>query len=141
MSTNLYRQTLDASYALRDAMRQFEGKDVAYPHAALAFAPAIPKESSISSDFKVQLIGLDDLPALLQQSNTQPWSLDRCRAFALRHGLTSVASVDAAIDQSLFDDERLVASYTEAFARTYAPLAANLVPFSCREGNKPRLSP
>lgn len=54
---NLYGQTVDASYAVRDAMRQFAGTEASYPLAALVFTPAIPSGSSVDcGDFKAAVV-------------------------------------------------------------------------------------
>src|SRR5208282_3225067 len=55
---NYYQQTLQASYALRDAMSHFAGTPVEYHSAALIFVPSIPAGSLICpGDFKVAVIG------------------------------------------------------------------------------------
>jgi hypothetical protein len=130
---NLYGQAVDASYAFRDAMRQFSGAEVAYPSAALVFTPAIPPGSSVDcGDFKAAVIGLDQIDRLLHDKLDNTWSLDQWRAFARHHNLQQVQTPQAAFNPKLSEAEQLLDRYESAFRRTYAPRVANMVPFECR---------
>lgn len=132
----MYLQTVDAAYALRDAMRQFAGTDIAYPSATLVFAPAIPPGSSVGGgDFKARIVGLDALDGLLQQTGAKYWSFEKWRTFAHHHRLTPVDKLQAAFDPQLHAAEQLLASYGAAVRRTYTPLAAGMIPFDCREND------
>jgi hypothetical protein len=130
---NAYIQALNAKNALRDAMRAFEPfTQPPYPSAAVVFTPELPAQSAVESgDFKVAIIGLTALEDVLRVVARDSWSLDRWRAFARHHRLTPVATVEGSYDERVWDDERLIASYSEEFSRTYGPSAENLVPFAC----------
>ena len=45
--------------------------------------------------------------------------------------MIAVPSIDAALGPELFDAERMLAAYSEAFTRTYGPPASAMVPVSC----------
>lgn len=131
---NLYQQTLGAKLALRDAMREFVPSPVPpYPSAALVFTPDLPSGSEVDGgDFKVAIIGLPDLERVVQAAPRNSWSLDQWRAFAQEHRLTRVATVQAALDEQLCADERLLQAYTGEFQRTFEPIARELLPFDCK---------
>jgi hypothetical protein len=130
---NAYQQTIYEKLALRDAMGEFVGGDVPYADAALVFTPAIPAGSSIPpSDFKVAIIGIDDLPTLIQSVKRQGWTLDQWRAFAVHHRLVPVPSVEAALSEALLDAGLLLKAYGEAFTGTYGAPASELVSVSCQ---------
>lgn len=129
---NAYAQALAEKLRLRDAMAAFAGTEVPYPDAALIFVPAIPSGSAITQgDFKVSIAGLDELPKRIVSVTRRGWSLDQWRAFAAHHRLIAVPSIDAALGPELFDAERMLAAYGEAFTRTYGPPASAMVPVSC----------
>ena len=131
--SNHYEQALSASYALRDAMSQFVGTDVPYPSAALVFTPRVPAGSSLETDFKVTIVGLEEVETLFKETNNQQWTFDQWRAFAFHHNLVQVRNPQAAVDPTLNAAETLLDVYAAAFKRTYGPLVANMVPFDCRE--------
>ena len=129
---NLYAQTLNARYAVKDGMHSFCRAEVPYPAAALVFVPDIPRGSQIDSgDFKVSVIGEDGLCAALRKRGENAWSSDQWREFANHLGLTRVPSVSGACDAALAEAESLLRRYTEAFRRTYKATEP-LVPFPCR---------
>lgn len=131
---NLYVQTINAAYAVRDAMSQLAGADPAYPAAALVFTPAIPGGSAIGAgDFKASIVGLDDIGTLLDAPRAGQWPLAQWRALARHHNLVRVTSPQAAIDARLLAAEQLVEAYGVALRRTYEPLAKGLVSFDCIE--------
>jgi hypothetical protein len=130
---NLYSQTVDARHAVRDAMSQFDRADVPYPRAALVFLPHIPAGSSIGTgDFKAAILGAEELSKMVPPVAGQGWSLARWREFASAHRLSLVPSLEAALDPVLADAEQLLSQYSEAFIRTYGPVAAELVSGRCR---------
>jgi hypothetical protein len=130
---NLYVQTVNAAYALRDAMARFVGADIPYPTAALVFAPEIPSGSELDNgDFKAMITGLAGLGPLLEATRSGQWSFDQWRAFARHHRLTRVQNVQAAFNPLINEAEQLIESYGAAFRRTYAPLAVDVIPFACR---------
>jgi hypothetical protein len=132
--SNLYGQTVYASYAVRDAMRQFARAEVSYPSAALVFAPAIPPGSSVDcGDFKAAIIGLDMMDQLFQNGADKQWSLDQWRSFARHHNFQPVQTPQAAFDPTISAAEQLLDRYAMAFRRTYAPRVANMVSFECRD--------
>ena len=129
---NAYAQAWNEKLALRDAMAEFAGADVPYPDAAVVFVPAIPVASAIPpGDFKVSVVGIDDLPDRITSTQRRGWSLNQWRAFAAHHRLNSVPSIDAALSGELLDAERLLTDYANEFTRTYGPLASTMVPLSC----------
>ena len=128
---NPYIQTLDAKYAVKEAMRSFCHAEVPYPAAALVFTPDIPRDSQIyEGDFKASITGEDSLHAALQKRQRNAWSFNQWREFANHLGLTHVTSVSAACDDAMTEAENLLRRYTEAFRRTYKA-AEPLVPFPC----------
>lgn len=130
---NLYGQTMDARYAVRDAMAQFARTEVTYPSAALVFLPHIPKGSSLGpAEFKAAILGADKLSKVVPPPPQGGWSLARWREFARAHRLRAVPSLAAALDPALLEAEQLLAQYRDAFIRTYGPLAADLVSARCR---------
>jgi hypothetical protein len=130
---NLYGQTIDARHAVRDAMGQFDRADVSYPSAALVFLPQIPAGSSVGTgDFKVSILGADELSKVLPPAPQHGWSLARWREFASAHRLSPVSSLEAALDPVLGEAEQLLGQYRDAFVRTYGPLAGELVSGRCR---------
>ncbi len=140
-TANLYRQTVEARHALRDAMRDFGRSEMPYPEAALVFTSGIPSGSSVfAGDFKASIVGLEALPQLLRRTSAGSWSLPQWRAFAEHHQLTPVGSPTAALDPILLDAEQTVFRYTAAFRRHYQPVVANLVPYPCTEGDRPLTS-
>ena len=125
---NAYTQTMAEAHALRDAMGRFAGKDVPYPNAALVFVPAIPAGSIIpQGDYKVSIVGVDNVPALMSAIQRRGWSLDQWRAFAAHHQLIPVPSVDAALSETLLDAELLLKAYSDAFGRTYGGPASKMI--------------
>ncbi len=132
---NPHTQVIQASLALRDAMRSHSGAHVAYPSAALVFVPRIPPGSSISGNFKAEIVGLDALESQLLRSDATEWTLDKWRAFAEARDLVRVDSVEAAFDPLLAAAEQLLGTYTAAFIRTYDPVVRELIRFGCRDGN------
>ena len=131
---NFYGQTVDASYAVRDAMRQFAGTEASYPTAALVFTPAIPPGSSVDcGDFKAAVVGLDMMDQLFQNRSGKQWSLDQWRSFARHHNLQPVQTPQAAFDPRLSEAEQLLDRYGTVFQKTYAPRVANMVSFECRD--------
>jgi hypothetical protein len=129
---NAYTQVHTEKLRLRDAMAAFAGAEVPYPDAALIFVPAIPPGSTIpQGDFKVSIAGIDELPERIVSVTRHGWSLDRWRAFAAHHHLIAVPSIDAALGPELLDAERMLATYGEAFTRTYGPPASAMVAVSC----------
>lgn len=127
-SPNAYTQTMAEAHALRDAMGRFAGNDVPYPNAALVFVPAIPAGSTIpQGDYKVSIASLDKVPALMGAVQRRGWSLDQWRAFAAHHRLVPVSSVDAALNETLLDAERLLKAYGDAFGRTYSGPASEMI--------------
>jgi hypothetical protein len=134
---NHYLQALGAKNALRDAMSQFAGGDVAYPDAALLYLPAIPSGSSAyGGDQKVSVGGMAELPELIQRRDGRHWTLAQWRAFAAGHRLERVDSLAAALDSALLGAERLLSSYRNSFTCMYAPMVAGLVSFSCTDQNE-----
>jgi hypothetical protein len=91
-----YLQVLGERHALRDAMAMFDGGSSPYLDATVVFAPTIPPGSQLSSDFKVAIRGLDELPSELSQGGAQRWPLDKWEAFARHHRLTAVPDVATA---------------------------------------------
>jgi nuclease-like protein len=132
---NPYLQTVNAGLALRDAMRAFSGEEPRYPAAALIFAPDIPNGSSIpAGDYRASIGGLDAIAGLLQRGSGDSWPLERWRDFARHCGFMPMGSVRAAIDPRLFEAERVLEAYSEAFREFYGPLASAMVSVSCRYG-------
>lgn len=135
---NPYLQALAAKNELRDAMRAFIGSDIGYyPSAAVIFVADIPNGSSVyAGDFKVSVLGLNSLSAEIQKKQTGCWSLAQWRAFARRHRLLSVSSIEAAYDPELLNAEQLIARYSSEYLRTYRPDAAELVEYACNSGER-----
>jgi nuclease-like protein len=131
---NHYRQAVDASYAVRDAMRERCTEDVPYPVAALVFTRGQPPGSSIDArEFKAAIVDLAGIAPLLEQARSGSWSLSRWRDFAEHHRLTRVHDLRTAFDPHLHEAEQLIAIYETAVRRAYQPLAHGLVSFECRE--------
>lgn len=130
---NPYLQALAAKNALRDAMRAFIGSDISYyPSAAVVFTPDIPDGShAYAGDFKVSVLGLNDLCAELQKKQPGCWSLEQWRAFARHHRLLSVSSIAAASNPNLLHAEQLLTSYLSEYSRTYTPDAEELIEYPC----------
>lgn len=122
-----YLQVLGGRHALRDAMAMFDGGSVPYPDAAVVFAPTIPPNSQLSSDFKVAIRGLDELPSELSQGGAQGWPLDKWEAFARHHRLNEVPDVATACSPVLAEAHALLARYASGFLRTYRPLTTGIV--------------
>lgn len=132
---NPYLQARDAALRLRDAMSAFNGSDAPYPAAAVLFVPTIPANSeAFSGDFKVSVIGLSGLGALLRPTQKNAWPFERWRTFAMHLGLTRVSSVTAACDRTLAEADALLREYSAAYERTYAD-PVTIVPFPCRAGD------
>lgn len=131
--SNPYQQALDAKHALKDAMSTCAGSDVAYyPATALVFVPKVPPGSSIcSGDFKVSIIGLDDLDAELRKSISGCWNITQWQEFAQKHRLNHVLTPNAAYDLALSDAEDLLNKYLNAYIQMYGPSAGELVGFNC----------
>ncbi len=122
-----YLQVLGGRHALRDAMAMFDGGSVPYPDAAVVFAPTIPPNSQISSDFKVAIRGMDVLPSELSQGGGQGWPLDKWEAFVRHHRLNEVPDVATACSPVLAEAHALLARYASGFLRTYRPLTTGIV--------------
>ena len=135
---NYYQQTLNASHAVKDAMGLFAGAEVKYPFAALVFVPEIACGSAVCpSDFKVSVINLNDIEAILGRKTAGHWPLNRWHRFAAHLNLKKVETFEAAIDPCLAEAEDLISSYTAAFQQTYGPLGKELVAYSCIGGDGP----
>ncbi|MFZ1429691.1 MAG: NERD domain-containing protein [Geminicoccaceae bacterium] len=128
---NFYQQTLSGAYALRDEMKCVVSSEVSYATAALVFVPGVPPASEISTNYKVSVIGLDGLDALLECKSSFQWTPEEWRRFAVRLRLTKVNNVEACFDSRMAEWERLTEHYLASFRRTYGPLAAELIPFGC----------
>lgn len=129
---NAYQQTLAAVLALRDAMRQFAGREPAYPKGALIYCPAVPRGSHLpASDFRISLGDLADLSSLIPGPRSRGWSLDQWRAFARSLGMTGVSSLGQALDVRLHEADLALSDYRTAFERAYGS-ARSLVPLACR---------
>jgi hypothetical protein len=122
-----YLQVLGGRHALRDAMAVFDGGSIPYPDAAVVFAPTIPPNSQLSSDFKVAILGLDELPSELSQGGAQGRPLDKWKAFARHHRLNEVPDVATACSPVLAEAHALLARYASGFLRTYRPLTTGIV--------------
>ena len=127
-----YLQARDAAFKVRDAVRSFERREIAYPTAVVVFVPAIPHGSKAHpGDFKVSVLGLEGLDAILRKRQKDAWPLNRWKAFAEYLGLTPVATVSAACDPALSAAEGLLRQYQTAFCRANT-CSESLVPFTCR---------
>lgn len=129
---NPHDQTVRACHAVRDAMTTHACAEVAYPSAALVFAPTIPFGSEVGNGtFKAAILGLDAIERQLQRTDATEWTLVQWRAFAETHRLIKVAELEAAFDPHIAAAERILADYVAAFDRAYRPLAHDLVAFPC----------
>ena len=135
-----YLQARDAALKVRDAVRSFERREIPYPTAAVVFVPAIPHGSKAHpGDFKVSVLGLEGLDAILRKRQKDAWPLNRWKAFAEYLRLTPVATVSAACDPALFAAEGLLRQYQTAFRRANT-CSESLVPFTCRYKGQPMAS-
>ena len=131
-----YLQARDAALKVRDEVRLFERSEISYPTVAVVFVPAIPHGSKPHpGDFKVSVLGLDGLDALLRKRQKDAWPLNRWKAFAEYLRLTPVRTVTAACDPALFVAEGLLRQYQKAFRRANI-CSESLVPFTCRCGGQ-----
>ena len=130
---NPYQQTLNAAYAIKNAVADYTGNGAPYIHAALVFSPEIPSGSQVfEGNEKVSLVGLDGLEQELRKRKSGTLSLDKWREFATRHlGLKKAPSLCAACDPKIAESENRLQQYKEKFCRTYTKENA-LVPFSCQ---------
>lgn len=135
---NPYLQTVNAKHILRDEMREFSGNDVAYPSAALVFSPSIPAGSSpYPGDFKAEVIGLDAVDNLLNDTDQSNWSLENWRAFARHKHLSRVDHLEAALDPKIAAAEDLIRTYVSVFQQNYGSLTDELIPYPCGNQQEP----
>ena len=130
---NAYQQALQATYAMRDAMRAHDNSLSGYPRACVVFTPTLPAGSDLpESDYKVSLCDLGELPTQIDQGSVMRWSPEHWHRFAEVNGLQRVADAKSALDARLLDAQRTLDRYSGAFAATYAPVIARYVPDSYR---------
>ncbi|HEY4074299.1 MAG TPA: NERD domain-containing protein, partial [Herbaspirillum sp.] len=124
---NAYNQALDAKNAFCDEMRrvrQIEG----YPNGLVVAVPIIPEGSTLTSgDFKVSVIGLDQLESQLSQLSGAHLEPDSCEALAKQLCLEEITNIGAALSDEVLISQRLCDTYLKAFNDFYGPQAKELV--------------
>jgi energy-coupling factor transporter ATP-binding protein EcfA2 len=131
---NPYRQALGEVNAVRDAMNAFTS-GAPYPFGLLVYSPNIPPASSISDDFKVSVIGLDDIASVLQWRKDTHWTLGQWRQFIATHKFKRITRPEAAFDHAIADAESLFTIYHRNFLDTYGSFSADLISYECRNGS------
>jgi hypothetical protein len=131
---NAYEQALNAKNALRDEIQRL-WQIYGYPNAAVISVPAIPTGSALTSgDAKVSVAGLADIDRLLSTPSGARLTPDACERLAERLSLDPTESIEAALDQAVFDANNACNAYLSAFRAFYEPVAAKLVDDRYRRG-------
>jgi hypothetical protein len=132
---NGYAQALNAKNALRDEMQRM-CQITGYPGGAIVVTPGISAGMRLPrSDFKVSVIGLDEIAGLLTRATGALLTPNLCEKLATQLGLDAVSSTDGALNDEVLLAERACDSYIKAFHDFYRPVADDLVgdQYSCAE--------
>lgn len=130
---NAYEQALGAKNALRDAL---PGEVKGYPNALVLVTPKIPKGSSVPSDFKVSVTGIDQAAIELAKASGALLTRRQCEAFAQQLRMEELADIGAALDERVLRAERDYRAYSDAFRALHEPASNELIDddYSASEG-------
>ena len=132
---NGYTQALNAKNALRDEIQQLCQIN-GYPGGAVVVTPGMSSGMRLpKSDFKVSVIGLNEIAGLLKRPTGALLTQNLCETLTTQLNLEEVSSADAALNANLLLAERACNSYIKAFHEFYKPVVADLVgdQYSCAE--------